>query len=93
MDRIRITGEDPDGHQHVVRVVSRRHNQERVVCDSCGYSRWSAIGARDKAERHLAESHDAEYFRQEHAPGWWVATAIGLIGFVAFLFSPYGFFH
>ncbi|WP_406208782.1 hypothetical protein OH807_37500 [Kitasatospora sp. NBC_01560] len=93
MERSRITGEGPDGHQHVVRIVMRNNDYEQVVCDSCGYRKWSAIGARGKAERHLSESHEAQYLRQEHSPARWVMTGVGLIGFVVFLFSPYGFFH
>ncbi|MFD0278859.1 hypothetical protein ACFVHB_33800 [Kitasatospora sp. NPDC127111] len=93
MERARITGEGPDGHEHVVRVVSRRRRHERVVCDTCGYSRWSLIDAGGKAERHLTESHEVEDARWEHSPQWWLGVAIGLVVFVAFLFSPYGFFH
>ncbi|MEU6238270.1 hypothetical protein [Kitasatospora sp. NPDC047058] len=93
MERARITGEGPDGHEHVVRIVSRRRRHERVVCDTCGYSRWSLVDAGGKAERHLSASHDAEYVRREQSPAWWLGTLVGLVAFVIFLFSPYGFFH
>ncbi|MEV0535704.1 hypothetical protein [Kitasatospora sp. NPDC050463] len=87
MEHSRVTGEDPDGHQHVVRIVSRRADSVRVVCDTCGYSKWSVVGARGKAERHLGQEHEAEYLRQEFPVARWVMTAIGLAVLVVFLFT------
>ncbi|MFE2725591.1 hypothetical protein [Kitasatospora sp. NPDC059327] len=87
MEHSRITGEDPDGHQHVVRIVSRRPDSVRVVCDTCGYSKWSVAGARGKAERHLGQEHDADHLRREIPVARWVMTGIGLAVFVVFLLT------
>lgn len=54
----RVTGTDPDGREHTVRVTGTGARR-KLECGSCDWSRAAQFLPWLKAEEHLAEAHDA----------------------------------
>ncbi|MFF2145983.1 hypothetical protein [Kitasatospora sp. NPDC058190] len=82
MESSRITGEGPDGRQHVMRITRGYGDVRHVKCETCGYRRQAVFSARAKAEEHLSSDHGADGFRQEFSPA---PIILGVIGFIVFV--------
>lgn len=54
----RVTGTDPDGREHTVRVTGAGARR-KLECGSCDWSRAAQFLPWLKAEEHLAEAHHA----------------------------------
>ncbi|WBB59454.1 hypothetical protein O7599_28380 [Streptomyces sp. WMMC500] len=54
----RVTGTDPDGHDHTVHVTGAGARR-KLQCESCDWNRAAQFLPWLKAEEHLAEAHRA----------------------------------
>jgi hypothetical protein len=54
----RVTGTDPDGREHTVRVTGAGARR-KLECGSCDWTRAAQFLPWLKAEEHLAEAHHA----------------------------------
>ncbi|MFF2075866.1 hypothetical protein ACFVXG_14050 [Kitasatospora sp. NPDC058162] len=74
----RITGTDSDGFTHTANIVSRG-DERYVECEGCDYQRRVSWSAREAAESHLWNAHNASGFHQRLTVGPFVAVGLTLL--------------